>query len=76
MRTWLHRVARDSEMCIGRRNILEGAKKSRPRATVQTCEKYVQRRRRRYVGILIFLGGEKGPSVIPLTNGCLLRDAP
>lgn len=32
-------------------------------------------RRRRYSGILIFLGGEKGPSVIPLTNGCLLRDA-
>lgn len=31
--------------------------------------------RRRYAGILIFLGSEKGPSVIPLTNGCLLHDA-
>ena len=32
--------------------------------------------RRRYVGILIFLGGlETGLDVIPLTNGCLLPDA-
>mgnify|MGYP004575454767 CR=1 FL=1 len=32
--------------------------------------------RRRYVGILIFLGGlGTGLDVIPLTNGCLLPDA-